>query len=306
LPTEAASRPSPDLAERETLLSGPIDAHAHVFTTSLPVQRGARYRPHADAPTEGYLELLDRHAMAGAILVQPSFLGTDNSYMLAAVARAPHRFRAVAVLPPATAPADLAAFAGHGVVGIRLNLLGHAVPPLATAPWSAFLDALAMLGLFVEVQAQGEQWPQLLPGLLAARVNVVIDHLGRPQSSDPGLCPGFAAVLAAAADVKVWIKASAPYRFPAAAKTVVERVVERAGTGRLLWGSDWPWTQHPEVSDYGATRSWLDEWIGDASVRSQILVANPRRLLGLQPAIVTQNPSTLRGGVRGASSLVSE
>jgi predicted TIM-barrel fold metal-dependent hydrolase len=261
---------------------GPIDAHAHVFTQNLPVQRGARYAPQQDAPTEAYLDLLDGQGLAGAILVQPSFLGTDNAYMLAAVARAPHRFRAVAVLPPSTRPAELAALAGKGVAGIRLNLLDQAVPPLAMPPWSDFLAALAALGLFVEVQAQGQQWPQLLPPLLAAGGTIVIDHFGRPQSSDPASCSGLRAVLAAAADPKVWVKVSAPYRFPAPAKMVLDRFVDQAGTERLLWGSDWPWTQHPEITDYAETRRWFDEWIADEAIRSRILVNNPRRLLGLR------------------------
>jgi predicted TIM-barrel fold metal-dependent hydrolase len=278
------SRRGADLSEGGTLLQGPIDAHAHVFTKSLPVQQGARYRPQQDAPTEAYLNLLDREGIAGAILIQPSFLGADNSYMLAAVARAPRRFRAVAVLPPSTDAAELARLAVQGVVGIRLNLLDQAVPPLATPVWRSFLEALARLGLFVEVQAEGEQWPQLLPALLAARVTVVIDHLGRPQSSDPTSSPGLSAVVAAAANSNVWVKASGPYRFAASAKTVLERLIDVAGTERLLWGSDWPWTQHPEITDYAVTRRWLDEWIADAAVRAQILIANPRRLLGMQVA----------------------
>jgi predicted TIM-barrel fold metal-dependent hydrolase len=82
----------------------------------------------------------------------------------------------------------------------------------------------------------------------------------------------------------VWVKASGPYRFAASAKTVLERLIDVAGTERLLWGSDWPWTQHPEITDYAVTRRWLDEWIADAAVRAQILIANPRRLLGMQVA----------------------
>lgn len=279
--TEAASRPSARFPTSGSFLSGPIDAHAHVFTKDLPVQVGARYRPQHDAPTEAYLGLLDREVIAGAILVQPSFLGTDNSHMLTAVAQAPHRFRAVAVVPPSADPAELAALAANGVVGVRLNLLGQAMPPLATPTWRTFLGALATLGLFVEVQAQGEQWTHLLPELLNVGATVVIDHLGRPQSSDPTSCPGFSAVLAAAARPNVWVKASAPYRFPAAAKTVLEHFIDHAGSERLLWGSDWPWTQHPEISDYAETRRWLDEWIADPTVRSQILIDNPRRLLQL-------------------------
>ena len=49
---------------------------------------------------------------------------------------------------------------------------------------------------------------------------------------------------------------------------------------RLVWGTDWPWLQHPEITDYGATRAWLDAWLPDPAVRDAVLAANPAALYG--------------------------
>jgi predicted TIM-barrel fold metal-dependent hydrolase len=51
-----------------------------------------------------------------------------------------------------------------------------------------------------------------------------------------------------------------------------------------VWGSDWPWLQHGEITDYGATRAWLDDWLPDAAVRAAVLEANPAALYGFGAA----------------------
>src|SRR4051794_17112495 len=99
-PDMMASPPGASPAAPEPRMIGPVDCHAHVFTRALTMAPDARFLPEADAPIESYLALLDAHAIAGGVLVQPSFLGTDNGYLLAAVARAPERLRAVAVVAP--------------------------------------------------------------------------------------------------------------------------------------------------------------------------------------------------------------
>ncbi|VCY86523.1 hypothetical protein BANRA_05262 [Escherichia coli] len=58
-----------------------FDTHAHVFVRGLPLAEHCRYVPDYDATPESYLTHLDRFGIDVGILVQPSFLGTDNHYM---------------------------------------------------------------------------------------------------------------------------------------------------------------------------------------------------------------------------------
>jgi hypothetical protein len=60
-----------------------IDTHAHVFERGLPLANARRYAPGYDAPLSAYLAQLDAHGLSNGVLIQPSFLGTDNSYLLA-------------------------------------------------------------------------------------------------------------------------------------------------------------------------------------------------------------------------------
>jgi predicted TIM-barrel fold metal-dependent hydrolase len=260
------------------LAKGPIDAHAHVFRRDLPVVKGARYTPHSDASDETYLAAIRAAGLAGAILVQPSFLGTDNRYILRATARALERFRAVVVVEPTIASHELARLVAAGAIGVRFNLIGKEVPVFLEEPWRGLLARLSAHGLFAEIQAEGEQWLALRELLSMDELQIVIDHMGRPARADAS-DPAFRTVFDAAKKSHVWVKLSGPYRFAADARIVVTQLLQGAGFSRLIWGSDWPWTQHPEISSYAVTLSWLDEWIAEEAVRRAILEENPRRLM---------------------------
>lgn len=101
-----------------------IDTHAHIFRQDLPMVANRRYSPHYDALVEQYLAHLDAHGLSHGVLIQPSFLGTDNGFMVEALRLHPERLRGVAVVDVAITDAELDALAAAGVVGIRLNLIG--------------------------------------------------------------------------------------------------------------------------------------------------------------------------------------
>ncbi|MFJ9713262.1 amidohydrolase family protein [Streptomyces sp. NPDC101234] len=256
---------------------GAVDTHAHVFTRGLRLTPTRRYSPDYDATLDGYLESLDACGLAAGVLVQPSFLGTDNSYLLDALGKAPHRLWGIAVIDPETSQDELDRLTQAGVRGIRLNLVGRPVPLLGEVRWQSLGRALAARNLHLEVQARAEQWAELLPWLLRWPGTVVIDHLG--LALDTGLSwPGAAALTTLLTADHVWVKASAPYRSaPGAASAMLHHVLETVGPERTVWGSDWPWTQHEEDQTYRDTLSWLTRQLG-ASELSEVLCANPRRL----------------------------
>ncbi|MCH6551363.1 MAG: amidohydrolase family protein [Planctomycetes bacterium] len=69
----------------------------------------------------------------------------------------------------------------------------------------------------------------------------------------------------------VWVKLSAPYRLggldPA---PYAAAYLERFGPERLLWGSDWPWTQHEAATSYGECVERIGGWLGeDADIQAR-------------------------------------
>ncbi|WP_369030306.1 amidohydrolase family protein [Streptomyces adonidis] len=266
-----------------------FDTHAHVFTSGLRLTRERRYSPDYDAPVDAYLSLLDAHGLAAGVLVQPSFLGTDNTYLLDALGKAPDRLRGVAVIEPGTPGEELDRLVEEGVCGIRLNLISRPVPPLGERLWQRLAHELAARGLHLEVQAQQRQWEELEPWLLRWPGAVVVDHLGLPAAEAPPY-PGSAALSRVLAAPHVWVKAAAPYRSAPRAATAMMRSLLRARGGeRMLWGSDWPWTRHEEGRVYGETLTWLTAELGPGEVR-RVLCANPAQLFGWTPPATVADP----------------
>src|SRR5437762_2208870 len=101
-----------------------VDAHTHVFSRSSPMSSGRRYTPGYDATPTALFGHLAAHGMTHAVLVQPSFLGTDNSELLNAIAAHPERLRGVAVIDFDVSDRELCALREGGVVGVRFNLVG--------------------------------------------------------------------------------------------------------------------------------------------------------------------------------------
>ena len=110
-----------------------VDCHAHVFRRDLPMPDQRRAPAGYDATPEQYLSMLDENGMSHGVLVQPSFLGTDNSYLVAALRKYPERLRGIAVVEPTATSVQLQLLQDAGVVGIRLNLIGLPAPNLTSA-----------------------------------------------------------------------------------------------------------------------------------------------------------------------------
>src|SRR3954453_18913314 len=136
-------------------MSPPIDAHAHIFTPELAFTARRRYTPAYAATAQDLLRHMSRHGVAEAVLIQPSFLGTDNGYLLAALAASPERLRGVVVVSPDVDDDTLAAYDAAGVVGIRLNLIGETPAEFLTAAWRRLAYRVGRLGWHVEIQAEG-------------------------------------------------------------------------------------------------------------------------------------------------------
>ncbi|KJC36980.1 membrane protein [Bradyrhizobium sp. LTSP885] len=258
-----------------------IDTHAHVFHRGLKLAPGRRYAPDYDAPLDLYLQQLDQNGMTNGVLVQPSFLGTDNSYLVECLKATSGRLRGIAVVDPGVSPDELHALDRAGIVGIRLNLVGQPLPDLALPEWKALLAQVKALGWQVEVQRNASDLAVFAPKLLDHGVNVVLDHYALPDPKTGVSDPGFQSVLKLGASRRVWVKISAPYRNGADgepfAKQAYPLLRAAYGVERLLWGSDWPHTQFEAQQSYAKNRKFLDELVTDADERARVL-ALPREL----------------------------
>lgn len=258
-----------------------IDSHAHVFHRGLKLAPGRRYAPDYDAPLSLYLDQLEHNGMTNGVLVQPSFLGTDNSYLVECLKQTSGRLRGIAVVDPTVSTDELRELDRAGVVGIRLNLVGQPLPDLAASEWKGLLANVKAMGWQVEIQRNASDLAALAPQLLDHGITVVLDHYALPDPKLGVADPGLQSVLKLGATKNVWVKISAPYRNGAAgesfAKEAYPLLRNAYGLDRLLWGSDWPHTQFEATQSYAKNREFLDTLIVDKSERAQVL-ASPRQL----------------------------
>jgi predicted TIM-barrel fold metal-dependent hydrolase len=261
-----------------------IDAHAHVFVRSLPMAIDARYRPDYDASWQTLLALAEKNGVGRAVILQPSFLGFDNSYLFEALRAQQGRFRGVPwVSPSITVSADdWETLAGIGVRGLRFPIYG-----LPTPDWSYYRDMLAEalkrdwpIHLYVE----SKRLPEILPVLLDAGHKVVIPHYGMfDRTLGPARDPGFKALIDSASSGRVWVVMCGAYRVgPERARAATPMLLDAFGPSRLMWASDWPHTDTGlnRISTYAQTLRWFEEWVPDEATQRTILVDTPARLYG--------------------------
>jgi 2-pyrone-4,6-dicarboxylate lactonase len=284
----------PDPAPRAPAAKYPAlacDCHAHICgPQAVYGYIPERIYTPPDALLPAYRDLLATLGCGRAVLVQPSFHGTDNRAMLAAMKRAGGAFRAVAVLADDASERDVAALHAAGVRGARLNIVdvktGKGELPLARIERLA--DRIRAFGWHIEFLMHVDEFPELDRMLARLPVDCVFGHLGYVRADKGVDAPGFQALLRMLRDGRAWAKLTGPYRIstlppPYANTNVFAQALLGAAPERLVWGSDWPhvktdWTI-PMPND-GDLADLLAAWVPDVDVRHKVLVDNPARLYG--------------------------
>ncbi|WP_119157653.1 amidohydrolase family protein [Caldimonas tepidiphila] len=252
------------------------DCHFHVFPSGLVPVAGARYAPGYGASLEQWLLGARPHGVSRGVLVQPSFLGYDNAFLLEMLRGAPNLLRGVAVVAPDIDAAELEAMDALGVRGIRLNLVGtdHRLPPGSTR----LFPLLQSLGWHVELHTEPGRLQEVL-GQLPSDLTLVLDHFGKPaHGAEPER-------VARGREDRLFVKLSAPYRLGnSKPQELARRWLDLLGPQRLLWGSDWPCTAHEDQQLAAQVPAVLHDWLDDSDAVGKVLCRNPELLYGFPRA----------------------
>ncbi|MFN3648335.1 MAG: amidohydrolase family protein [Armatimonadota bacterium] len=238
-----------------------IDAHVHVWTPDTeryPLAAGytrENMRPRSFTPEELFAHCRPE-GVRRVVLIQMSFYGFDNRYMLDSMRRFPGVFSGVAVIDW-TAPRpdeEMARLAKEGVRGFRIRSGDTPAPDWAeTEPLDRMFRTAAERRLAI-CPLLG---PNALPSLarMCARhlkTPVVIDHLARIGFDGEIREADVHALCQMAHFPEVRVKVSAFYalgkkRPPhAELEPVIRRVHEAFGAKRLMWASDCPFAVQEE------------------------------------------------------------
>ncbi len=289
-PSEPPVCAGPDLKTGKpsfALPAGATDCHAHVFGRSDKYGYAAD-RLYTPPPVflDVYLAMLDALGIARAVVVQSGVHGTNNNVIVDAIAQSGGRLKGIALIPENVGDAELDRLAAAGVRGFRANLVAQTGVQFDAAKKLA--QRVKRLGWHVQFLLDVEKFPDLDKVLADFPVEVVIDHMGRPDTRGSTNAPGFQALIRLLKNGRGWSKLSAPYRTsaqhpPYADITPFAHALVAAAPDQLVWGTDWPHVMldGPMPND-GDLCDQLAVWVPDAAVRNRILVDNPARLYGFK------------------------
>lgn len=266
---------------------GAVDAHCHVFGPGdvFPYAPERKYTP-ADASKDQLFALRDFLGFVRNVIVQATCHGADNSALTDALHQAQGRARGVATIRPGSSPAELADLHAAGVRGIRFNFVRRLADPKPDDYYRGLVDRVAELGwhivVYFEAPDLAERW-NLFTSLPTA---VVVDHMGRPDVTQPLDAAGFTLFNRFLAEHEnVWCKVTGAERLtrtgpPSYADVIpFARQLVQTFPDRVLWGTDWP---HPNLKshmpDDGALVDLIPRIAPSADLQRKLLVDNPLRL----------------------------
>jgi 2-pyrone-4,6-dicarboxylate lactonase len=267
--------------------SGAVDAHCHVFGPGdrFPYAPERKYTP-ADAPKERLWELRDHLGFERNVIVQASCHGTDNRALIDALHDAEGRARGVAVVAADVSDDELEAMDRAGVRGVRLNFVKRLVDPPHPTVAREMAERIRKLGWHIVVYFEAADLPELHDLLVSVPVPVVIDHMGRPDTTLDAEGPEFGLLLRLMNEhPDAWCKVSCPERLsrtgPPNYDDVIPfaRAVVESFPDRVLWGTDWP---HPNMRthmpDDGKLVDFIPRVATSRELQTKLLVDNPGAL----------------------------
>jgi predicted TIM-barrel fold metal-dependent hydrolase len=187
--------------------------------------------------------------------------------------------------------AELKKLNAAGVRGVRVQFgLGN---PVGADEVTPLARRIAALGWHIQCNMPPEQLVQMELVLLGLPVPVIIDHLGRATGTDQ---PQYNTVRKLLDSGRGWVKLSGAYLYGGgtppdyAGASAAAKGYIRSAPERCVWGSDWP---HPDATkvlnpvampDDITLLNLMAQWAPEVKLRHRILVENPERFYGFDPA----------------------
>ena len=266
---------------------GAVDAHCHVFGPGdlFPYAPERKYTP-CDASAAQLFALRDYLGFERNVIVQATCHGADNRALTDALRRSEGRARGVATVRAEVTDDELHALDAAGVRGVRFNFGKRLVDTASPETLAAIAARIARLNWHVVIYFEAADLPQLYDFIAALPTPVVVDHMGRPDVTQPVDGAEFELFVRLMREhTHVWSKVSCPERLtrfgPPGYDDVVpfaRRLVE-SFPDRVLWGTDWP---HPNLKshmpDDGKLVDYIPRIATTAPLQHKLLVDNPLRL----------------------------
>ena len=263
------------------------DSQFHVFGSreKYPVRPGTVY----EAPEATFARARHMHRVLGierGVIVQSTAYGLDHSAVLDALAEGGENYRGVAVINDTTTDAELRRLHAAGVRGARFNFYKAVNFAPSVEAFSRSIPRIQEFGWFAKLHLGAGDLIEHDALFKKLKVNVVIDHLGRPDLGLGLKDPNVAKVIDLLKTGIWWVMLSNGHKqsktgFPWNDAVPIARAYIEAAPNRVIWATDWP---HPlsteKVPNDADLLELLYRYAPDEGERQKILVDNPAALFG--------------------------
>lgn len=283
------------------LPAGAWDCHVHVVDSQdkYPMVEDRQYTA-GPATVDDLRDHLSRHHLSHAVIIQPSFYGTDNRCLRDTLIQMDGAARGIAVLPDNISLQEMRDLHAIGVRGIRLNMESAAVrdPKAIAAAIGVWAEKISPLNWHIQAYTAPEAIVAVAESINRLPVRFVLDHFAMIPAQTSVEDSRLLAVLDLLRGGNTYVKISAPYRVSDSPSHTPQDGVAKlaalfydANPDRVLWGSDWPHTNREigvhrlQVSRYRTIPAptltqAVKQWSGQTDVIERIFVRNPLLLYG--------------------------
>ncbi len=239
-PNTRAPRPLPPFKS--------CDSQFHVFGSreKYPVRPGTVY----EAPEATFAEARKMHKVLGierGLIVQSTAYGLDHRAVLDALAEGGANYRGCGVINDTVSDGELQKLHEAGIRGARFNFYKAVNFAPSVEAFSHSIARVRELGWFAKLHLGAGDLIEFAPLFKTLKVNVVVDHLGRPDMTLGLKDPTVLKLIELLKAGNWWVMLSNGHKqsktgYPWNDAVPIARAYIDAAPDRVLWASDWP---HP-------------------------------------------------------------
>ncbi len=266
--------------------------HFHVFGPPhcFPYAETRRYSPPA-APIEHWFAMSAAIGISNGLLVTPNIHDLDPAVTLDAIAKSDGRLRGVIRADNNLTAERLRTLHAGGIRGLRFPFAKFVGRSFNVEQMQANVALIESFGWFAEFQLDDDALERHVDLIAKLQLPVMIDVFGGIEPSNGVDQPLFRTLLDLLGRDNVWLKLTCADRQMNEATryediVAMSRAVIQKAPDRIIWGTDWP---HAYIYKAGMMPNDADlldmllDFAPDETQRNNILVRNPRRLLGVKP-----------------------
>jgi 2-pyrone-4,6-dicarboxylate lactonase len=265
------------------------DSHVHIFgpASEFPYAPDRKFTP-VDAGKETLFALHKTLGISRCVIVQSIVHGFDNSAVEDAIKYGERCYLGVALVPTSVNDAELERLSSKGFKGVRFHFMNHLAATSTIDEVVALTHRLKKVGMHLQVHFESSMIHHIAANLAKSAVPVVIDHMGRVDSTLGAEHADFAALFELLKNPLFHVKVSGidridstPSHAPkytagvALAKILVENYPDQC-----VWGTDFPHPNHTHVPNDAALVDAISRMACTQVLLDKLLVINPEKLYG--------------------------